>query len=151
MSDVQAIVVSEVSRQIDTLAANEFAVEIDGERVTGVFRVAELIAFKLDVKPSLTKYMQEPFKIVKMLQRDPHSPFNRWVRETIAARDDIAHPKRQLSIIAVDDGVETRRWIVKGAWISEIRYSDFNSGSAELVEETLLIRYDDIEVVWAGL
>jgi hypothetical protein len=148
MSDVQAIVVSEVNRQIDTLAANEFAVEIDGERVTSVFRVSELVAFKLDVKPSLTKYMQEPFKIVKMLQRDPHLPFNRWVRETIAARDDIAHPKRQIAIIAVDDGVETRRWIVKGAWISEIRYSDFNSSSAELVEETLLIRYDDIEVVW---
>jgi hypothetical protein len=151
MSDVQAIVVSEVSRQIDTLAANEFAVEIDGERVSGVFRVVELVTFKLDVKPSLTKYMQEPFKIVKMLQRDPHSSFNRWVRETIAARDDIAHPKRQLAIVAIDDGVETRRWVVKGAWISEIRYSDFNSGSAELVEETLLIRYDDIEVVWAGI
>jgi hypothetical protein len=148
MSDVQAMVVSETNRQIDTLAANEFAVEIDGERVNGVFRVSELIAFKLDVKPALTKYMQEPFKIIKMLQRDPHSAFNRWVRETIAARDDIAHPKRLLTIIAVDDGVETRRWVVKGAWISEIRYSDFNSSSAELVEETLLIRYEDMEVVW---
>jgi hypothetical protein len=151
MSDEHALVVSEASRQIDTLAANEFAVEIDGERVSGVFRVSELVAFKLDVKPALTKYMQEPFKISKMLQRDPHNPFNRWVRETIAARDDIAHPKRLLSIIAIDDGVESRRWVVKGAWIAEIRYSDFNSSSAELVEETLLIRYDDMEVVWAGL
>ncbi len=136
-------------RQIDSLSANEFAVELDGERVSGIFRVSGLAPFKLDVKPTLTKRIKDPFKVTKMVQRDPENPFNRWLRETTAARDDIVRPTRTLEIIALDDGVETRRWIVKGAWIAEVTYSDFNSGSSELIEETLTLHYDDIEDRWS--
>jgi hypothetical protein len=135
-------------RHIDSLSANEFEIQIDGERVEGVFRVQGLIPFKLEVKPSLTKLVREPFKLSKMVQRDPNLPFNRWLRETIEATDDIVRPHRTLEILAIDDGEETRRWTVKGAWISEISYSDFNSSSSELIEETVMIQYDDITESW---
>ncbi|HLU11447.1 MAG TPA: phage tail protein, partial [Oceanobacillus sp.] len=66
----------------------------------------------------------------------------------VQAKDDIVRPLRTLEIIALDDGVETRRWKIKGAWISEISYSDFDSGSSELVQETLVIHYEDVEETW---
>lgn len=134
---------------VDSLSANEFEVLLDGDRLQGVFRVSGLLPFKLDVKPSLTKLVREPFKLSKMVQRDPQLPFNRWLRDTVASRDDIVRPTRTLEIVAVDDGKETRRWTVKEAWISEISYSDFNTGSSDLVEETVIIHYDDIEESWS--
>jgi len=134
---------------IDSLSANEFAVEIDGEAVKSVFRVSGLASFKLDVKStSSLKILRDPIKIVKMVQRDPTAVFNRWIRESIAKKADIARPTRTLSVIALDDGIETRRWNLKNAWISEISFSDFNSASAELIEETLVIQYEDIEENW---
>ena len=33
----------------------------------------------------------------------------------------------------IDDGEEIRRWTIKGAWISEIAYSDFDSASSALM------------------
>ncbi|OWY60531.1 hypothetical protein B7486_68665, partial [cyanobacterium TDX16] len=122
---------------------------LDGERLQGVFRVSGLLPFKLDVKPSLTKLVRDPFKLSKMVQRDPQLPFNRWLRDTVASRDDIVRPTRTLEIVAVDDGKETRRWTVKEAWISEISYSEFNTGSSDLIEETVIIHYDDIEESWS--
>src|SRR5690606_12924135 len=148
MPDETISTASPTGQAIDSLSANEFAVEIEGTRATGIFRVSGLVTFKLDVKPSLTKVVRDPFKIVKMVQRDPNLPFNRWVRETVQATDDIVRPLRTLEIIALDDGVETRRWKIKGAWISEISYSDFDSGSSELVQETLVIHYEDVEERW---
>ena len=136
-------------RHVDSLSANEFAVELEGVRVSGIFRISGLSPFKLDVKPTLTKRIKDPFKLTKMVQRDPENPFNRWLRETTSSRDDIVRPTRTLAIIALDDGVETRRWIIKGAWIADVAYSDFNSGSSELIEETLTLYYEDIEDRWS--
>ncbi len=134
---------------IDSLSAHEFAVELDGELTTGILRISGFFSFKLDVKTTTTlKTMQEPFKLAKMVQRDPNAPFNCWIRESVAAKADIVRPRRTLAIIAVDDGVEVRRWTLNGAWIAEIGYSDFNSGAADLVEETLTIRYDDLDETW---
>jgi phage tail-like protein len=134
---------------IDSLSANEFVVELDGERVEGIFTVTGLVSFKLEVKnTSAMKILKEPFTITKMVQRDPETPFNRWLRDSVAARADIVRPKRTLTIIAIDDGVEVRRWTVTGAWISELSYSDFNTGSSELVEETATIHWDDLEETW---
>src|SRR5262245_22755557 len=134
---------------IDSLAANEFAVEIDGEPVTGVFRISGFNSFRLDVKTTnALKKQPEPFKLVKMVQRDGNNVINRWIRESIAAGTDIVRPTRTLTIIAQDDGVETRRWAVQEAWISQISYSDFNTSSGEMVEETLLIQYKDVEESW---
>lgn len=135
---------------IDSLSANEFDVHLDGEAIKGVFRISGLVPFKLDVKPSLTKLVREPFKLSKMVQRDPGIAFNRWLRETHAAKDDIIRPQRTLEILAIDDGIETRRWTVTGAWISEIAYSDFNTASGELIEETVTIHYDDIAESWSS-
>ncbi|MEP7291091.1 MAG: phage tail protein [Chloroflexota bacterium] len=133
---------------VDSLSANEFEVLLEGERMQGVFRVSGLLPFKLEVKPSLTKLVREPFKLSKMVQRDPLLPFNRWLHDTFASREDIERPTRTLEIVALDDGSESRRWTVREAWISEIAYSDFNTGSSDLIEETVTIYYDDIEVTW---
>ncbi len=134
---------------LDSLSANEFALEVDGEQVTGIFRISGFFSFKLEVKTTNTlKMKQEPFQIVKMVQRDGNNPINRWLRESVAARDDIVRPKRTLSIVALDDGLETRRWTVKDAWISEVKYSDFNTGSGDMMEETLVIQYEDVEESW---
>jgi phage tail-like protein len=138
-----------VLQTIDSLCANEFAFEIEGERVTGIFRIEGLISFKLEVKSTTSlKRVREPFKITKMVQRDANNTFNKWLRATVAAKEDIARPKRTLAIKAVDDGVETRCWTVKGAWISEVSYSHFNTASSEMVEETVTIQYDDLEESW---
>lgn len=137
---------------VDSLSANEFRIELDGEMVTGVFRVSGLVTFRLDLKAASTsKLIRSPFRLTRMVQRDPNLPFNRWLRETIAAGDDIVRPTRTIAIIAVDDGVETRRWTVKGAYIIEVSYSEFDTGSGELVEETTLIEYETLEETWALL
>jgi hypothetical protein len=133
---------------IDSLSANEFTVEIDGARAVGILNVTGLVTFKLDVKPALTKLVDEPFKIGKLVQHDAQQPFNVWIRETTHAGGDIVRPTRTLAILALDEGIETRRWTVKGAWISEIAYSKFDTGSSELIEETLTIRFDSIEESW---
>ncbi len=133
---------------IDSLSANEFEVQLDGEVVKGVFRISGLVPFKLEVKPSMTKVVREPFTLSKMVQRDPEVAFNRWLRETVAATDDLSRPSRTLEILAIDDGEETRRWTIKGAWISEIAYSDFNTASGDLIEETVTIHYDEISERW---
>ncbi len=136
---------------IDSLSANEFAVEVDGQRVSGILRVSGLTSFKLEVKTTTSlKQLYDPFKVVKMVQRDPNLPINRWIQETIAAKADIVRPTRTLTVIAVDDGVETRRWTAHNAWISEVSYSEFNTGSPELIEETLVIQHDGIEESWPG-
>jgi len=136
---------------LDSLSANEFEVQLEGEVVKGVFKISGLLPFKLEVKSSYTKIVRDPFKLSKMVQRDPNLPFNRWVRETIAATDDIVRPTRTLDILAVDDGEEIRRWTIKGAWISEVGYSDFDSASSTLIEETVTIQYDEIIETWQGL
>ncbi len=134
---------------VDSLSANEFNVELEGEKMAGIFRVTGLVSFKLDVKTTSTlKEIKEPIRLVKMVQRDPENSFNIWVRETVSARTDILRPKRTLAVVAVDDGVEIRRWTLTGAWISEINYSEFNTGSGELIEETLVIQWDEIEESW---
>lgn len=134
---------------IDSLVANEFKVLIDGEAVAGVFSVSGLVSFRLDVKTTTAiKKLQDPFTITKMVQRDPHATFNKWIRDTFEAGADIVRPTRTLTIQAIDDGTVTRQWTVKKAWISQIKYSDFNSSSSEMVEETITIQYEDIEESW---
>jgi len=133
---------------LDSLSANEFAVEIDGERATGIFSISGFSPFKLDIKPSFTKAVQEPFRIGKAVQRDPALGFNRWLRETLAAQDDIDHPLRRLSILAVDDGVVIRRWDIDDAWISGVQYSDFDSAKSDLVTETFTIMYKTVRESW---
>ena len=133
---------------LDSLTANEFAVEIEGERVSGIFRVTGLTPFKLDVKPSMTKIIREPFKIAKMVQRDPSSAFYRWLQDSTRSREDIIRPTRRLAVVALDEGIETRRWEVIGAFIVEVAYSEFNTGARDLVEEVLTIMYERIEEVW---
>jgi phage tail-like protein len=136
-------------RALDSLVANEFAVSLDGELVSGIFSIEGLVTFKLDVKTTTAmKKLQEPFVIKKMVQRDPNNLFNTWIRATFAAGADIVRPTRTLTITAIDNNVPTRRWTVKKAWISEIKYSDFNSGSGELVEEIVTIQYEDIDESW---
>ncbi|MCB9452262.1 MAG: phage tail protein [Anaerolineaceae bacterium] len=142
--------VSNTIQSIDSLSANEFAVELEGESVTGVFRLTGFVPFKLDVNNTTSvKAVREPFKLVKMVQRDPLAPVNSWIRQTIQSRAEIVRPTRTLTIMAIDNGVEIRRWTVNGAWIGEIGYSDFDMASGDLVEERLTIHYEDIVETWS--
>lgn len=133
---------------IDSLTANEFSVEVNGEVVTGIFRLYDFTTFRMDIKPAQTRLQRDPFRIAKMVQRDPASPINAWIKDTVRTREDIDRPKRTIVIRAIDDGVEIRRWTIKGAYITEVRYSDFSSASTELVEEVISISYEDIDEEW---
>ena len=136
--------------QIDSLRQNEFEVLLEGERLVGIFKITGLVTFRLDVKPAQTRLMQDPITLSKMVQRDPNLPFNTWLRETVKAADDIHRPTRTLAIVAMDDGLETRRWTLNEAWISQIKYSDFSPANVELVEETLTIHFESITETWLG-
>lgn len=128
---------------LDSLIANEFSLELDGQAVDGVFRVGGFVLLRRDGDGHHTP---PTIEISKMVQRDPNNGFNTWHRETVEAVGD--SPKRDLSLIAVDDGVETRRWTFKNATIREIRYSDFDSGSFEMIEEIYVIAYESIDESW---
>jgi phage tail-like protein len=119
-------------------------VEIEGEKLLGVFRVDGLITFMLDDDGNR---VHQPFQLVKMVQRDGNNPFNKWLRETI---DTKIKPRRELAIVAIDDGVETRRWTIKGAWISKVSYSSFDTASSEMVEEIITVRYDELQETWSA-
>lgn len=136
-------------RSIDSLVANEFVFEINDEPVTGIFTIAGLVTLCLELQADgSVRKASTPFTVSKMVQRDPHNPFNSWIRETFAATDQRERPTRTLRILAVDNGQPIREWKINDAWISAIHYSDFDSGSGEMVEETVSIHYDSLEESW---
>lgn len=130
---------------VDSLIANEFALELNGEAVQGVLSVNKLVTYKVDADGNR---VMPPFEVAKMVQRDGNLPFNKWLRETTDKRNTPERPRRDVTVVAVDDGVVTRRWTAKNAWIAEVRYSDFDSASFEIVAEVYVIMYDDIEEAW---
>lgn len=132
-------------KTVDSLIANEFEVEIDGHKVGAVFRVSGLVSFTADESGQRSK---PPFEISKMVERDANSPFNAWLRETLEQRDNTERPRRNVTVVAVDDGVVTRRWTAHKAWISEVRYSEFDTASFEMVAEIFRIHYEDITEEW---
>ena len=136
-------------RVVDSLSANEFHIEINGQVVTGVFAVSGLTPFSLQVddngKPVGIKY--PPLVITKMVQQDPTLPFNAWVREAVQARGSVL-PTREIAVVAMDEGLETRRWIYGNAWISEVSFSDFDTALEYLVEEKITIRHGGVEERW---
>ncbi len=132
-------------QEVDSLVANEFAVEIGGEVAGGIFGVTGLTLFQLDddgnrVRPAVM--------ITKMVQRDADTAFNKWHKETMDSRDSSTRPSRDVAIVAIDDGIETRRWTLKGAYITAISYSNYDTASFEMIEETYTINYNDIEESW---
>ena len=130
---------------LDSLVSNEFAFEINGERVNGVLHIGHLVTFRLQDDG---KRLLPPFEVSKIVERDASSAFNAWLRETIEGRQALSRPRRDVTIVAVDDGVVTRRWTARNAWIQEVRYSAFDSTSFEMVAETYVIAYDDMEDSW---
>ncbi len=130
---------------LDSLQANEFVLELEGEPVEGVFRVMGLSTFQLEpVKP-----FQNRIKVAKMVQRNADLAFNQWIRETVEAGNASEdRPTRTLAVVAIDDGEETRRWTLKDAYIESIRYSPFDTASSDFVEEQLKIRYEELIESW---
>ncbi|QPC84418.1 phage tail protein [Phototrophicus methaneseepsis] len=126
-----------VATNIDSLIANEFSVELDGEEVTGIFGVSGLVSFQLGEDG---QRVWPAFTVSKMVQRDPQGAFNKWLQETQSG----SKPTRDLSIVAVDDGVATRRWTAKNAYIQSVHYSDFNEASFEMVAELVEIGYESM-------
>ncbi|MEM6280721.1 MAG: phage tail protein [Chloroflexota bacterium] len=135
-------------RAVDSLQGNEFAVEIDNEPVSGVFRVSGLMTFDLYPEEDDDEEEVEYISIAKMVQRDANLPFNAWLRETIEAGTSGDRPTRNVAIVAIDDGEETRRWTLKDAYIIAVSYSDFDTASSELVEEVIDISYERIIEAW---
>ncbi len=131
-------------RAVDSLSANEFAVELEGEVVSGVFGVSGLCSLALGADGQRTR---PPLMISKMVQRDPNLPANRWVRETLA--NPGGRVTRTLAVVALDEGEETRRWVYRDAWLSQISYSDFDSASEVLIEERWTLHYGSVEEIWA--
>jgi len=134
--------------QIDSLIANEYSVELNGETVNGIFRISNLQTYATDEAGNRLK---PPFVIAKMVQRDGNLPINLWLRDTMEARENQDAVTRDLLILAVDDGVVIRRWTVRGARIINVAYSDFDSSTSVMVEESLTIAYDDIEEEWPAM
>ncbi len=126
--------------EVDSLQGNEFAVEIEGEPVKGVFRVSGLVSFSLTDRAATATLV-----IAKMVQRDVTMPFNKWIKETVAAGSS---PTRAVAIVAIDDGTETRRWTLTDAQITQVSYSDFNTASSELVEESITLTYSQLVETW---
>lgn len=131
---------------IDSLVANEFSVEIDGAPISGVFRVIGFTPYTLPVYESSGAGSPKPetktVMITKMVQRDPQTPFNQWLQE---AEKRGAASTRNVSIVTIDDGVETRRWTLKNCVITAVSYSDFDSASMEMVEERITLSYTEVD------
>lgn len=129
---------------MDSLSANEFQVEINGELLTGVFGVSGLCSRRVDLEAG--KLVNDAVVITKMVQRDPQLPCNQWMRETLD--NPTAKITRDIAVVAMDEGRESRRWTLKNAWISAIEYSDFDTSSDVLVEERLTLQHTGIEETW---
>ena len=138
MSDEQTLVA------VDSLVANEFEVEISGEKLMGIFRVSGLMTYNWTSEGMA----YEPFQLVKMVQRDGNNTFNQWLRETMESAGGVARPTREVTVVAVDDGVETRRWKAVGARIQSVRYSEFDTGLSAMVEEIVTIEFESLEESW---
>ncbi len=131
-------------RSLDSLSANEFLVEINGEEATGIFGVSGLHIRHVDL--SAGKLIPQPIIITKMVQQDPELPFNLWTRETLA--NPTTKVTREIAVVAMDEGVESRRWVYKDAWISDIAFSDFDTSSDVLIEERLTLHHSGVEEIW---
>lgn len=139
---------SEHVQTSDSLSANEFIIEIAGERVTGVFAVTGVSSYMLKMQDGKPVGMDFPaITITKMVQQDSNLPFNQWTRETVAARGTRL-PTRDISIVAMDEGVETRRWVYRNCWISAIQFSDFDTALDFLIEEKITVQHGGVEEVW---
>lgn len=126
--------------ELDSLVGNEFEVEVDGETASGIFRIDNFVPFHLKDG----ERVRLPFDLVKLVQRDPNNPINRWIKDS-SNRENFV---RTVTVKAVDDGVITRVWTFTGARITEIRYAGFNTASADLVEEIITIHYDSVSETW---
>lgn len=132
-------------KAVDSLSSNEFRVELDGVEATGIFAVRGMTLYRAD---DMQQTSRAPLVISKMVQQDPHLPFNRWTRDTLTSPGKPV--TRTLAVVAVDDGVEVRRWVYRDAWISDIALSDFDMAQDELIEERLTVQYSQVEEHWPG-
>lgn len=130
---------------LDSLSANEFQLEIDGQKIQGIFRISGFKPYDFLNTGGVNTVL-----ITKMVQRNANNVFNRWLREAITTLNQDVNPTRNLSIVAVDDGIEIRRWTLHNAFITSLSYSDFDSGATELVEEQVLIQYASVELKWSA-
>ena len=133
-------------KALDSLSANEFHVEIEGVTATGIFGVSGIVIRSVDLGAG--RLINAPLTLTKMVQQDPELPFNQWTRETLA--NPTTRVTRQLAVVAMDEGQETRRWVFKDAWISDISFSDFDTSRDELIEERLVIQHHGVEEIWPG-
>lgn len=131
--------------ELDSLSANEFKVELDGQEIQGVFRVSGFKPFDF-----VNTGTSSSLVLTRMVQRNANNPFNKWVRESISTLGMDVNPTRSLVIVFIDDEVEIRRYTLTGAYIASLSYSDLDTSKTELVEEITTIQYASVEVTWTA-
>ena len=131
--------------ELDSLSANEFKVELDGQEVQGVFRVSGFKPFDF-----VNTGNSHSVILTRMVQRDANNPFNKWVRESVSTLGMDVNPTRSLAIVFVDEEVEIRRYTLNGAYLVGLSYSDLDTSRTELVEEITTIQYASVEVKWTA-
>ncbi len=130
---------------LDSLSANEFRVEINGETVEGIFRISGFKPFDF-----VNTGNPNTLTLTKMVQRNGNSVFNKWVRESIQTLGMDVNPTRTVEIVFVDDEEEVRRWALKNAFLVSLAYSDLDTARTELVEEIAIIQYAGVEITWTA-
>lgn len=130
---------------LDSLVASEFALEINGETLSGIFTVEGFVSYQVDAGGVR---QLPPFSISKMVQHDANNAFNAWLIETTTSRHTTERPRRDVVLKAVDDGIITRSWTIKSAFILSVAYSSFDVASFAMMQEIYHIGYEDIEEVF---
>lgn len=123
---------------VNTLQANEFTVTLDGDAIDSI------VAF--DVFTYLTPDdADKPWlSVLKRVEDDRGTTFNRWLSETLAHSTPSARPRRTFVVTAVNDGNPIRRWTFSGAWIASIAQGGFQVTSHEFAVEQVAIGYDRV-------
>ena len=136
-----------------------FRLEMDGTPQKGILQIVEFTPYKsglrgmandeaMAVQRVFTRYVTPPFKIIRTADYDEASRLNRWVEDSLRARNagaDPASKARNLDIILLKGTEEKLTFHVKGAWISEISYSDLDRAAAGKLKETLIIESSSID------
>ena len=116
-------------RAVDSLSANEFHVELNGEIVTGIFGVRGIHIRHVDLTAG--KLVPQPLTVTKMVQQDAELPFNQWARETLAAH--AADPRPRI-------------YDLEAFAASRTHDAVWNAGQNQLVREGLMHNY--LRMLW---
>lgn len=121
----------------NTLQANEFTVEIDGELIDSIVTCEAFTYLQGDAGGG-----RSSISMRKRVEDSPTTAFNRWLIETLAAPAADSRPCRTVVVTALNDGTPIRRWTFAGSKIMSIVQGGFEVDSYEFADEQVTIGYD---------